>query len=556
MNHPDTSPLSTGRTPAREIRVDAYRQILIWPVLLRESASAAPLADRVDALTREPGSKWENRPLTAAYATRRANVQMPYGGKREELVHDPTFEEIVYFHPFVRDFLYGDGRTERGTRSLFRLTRSDIQAVQMTTSAGRAYQFDVDRVELYLAKPNVAILVMEVGLRIGDEPKIHLDDALRIQAELRHVFPPYFRPRDDRNPAAGDWGGNCPRSMAWLDADGKILATDNFHDDIGQAYHARRGFAEFTALGGEPPVAAHWKYLLHPLVPMRKYDDLDAVQQIIDERIPGMTYLSVQDPRAVIEGDLDRLAFCEPSEPQPYPYSPEFFARQRANHTYTRFWRHDASFDCIQDGAAGKTFDTLLLCSACQFVAIGNASNTFFTNIKFHHFRQHYFRIGLLLHFHRAALLKFLDDLAESVKLLRDAPSDQELLNTAYVDKSRQVLKSFLKFRSRCWFEEVSNQMQGAEIYDWWSEQMGVDRLFKEVETLADSVHRVLMTERNTDNAGKGLQIAIVALIVSIISLIVTLFTTNPSPTTKTRPATERVKVSPVPLATPAGETR
>ena len=98
--------------------------------------------------------------------------------------------------------------------------------------------------------------------------------------------------------------------------------------------------------------------------------------------------------------------------------------------------------------------------------------------------------------------------------------------------------------------------MQGAEIYDWWSERMGVDRLFKEVETLADSVHRVLMTERNTDNAGKGLQIAIVALIVSIIGLATNLWTDDRPAAVKSRPTTEKLQVDSQPVPKPVGKSR
>jgi hypothetical protein len=504
-----------GTTPTEKVAVHAYRQILIWPTLLKESVSAAPLAQRAQELAKEEGSQWEFRPLLPIYAEKAARVDAPYGGSRADLLTEPTFEEIVYFHPFVRDFLYGDGQREEKSRSLFRLVRTDIRAARVVTER-REYRLDVDRVELYLAKPNVAIMVMEIGCRPSDSDPLSLADVLDLQNRVRHVFPPYFMPRDFKKPTDGQIGGNCPRLVEWLDGSGQVLSRSNFDDDFKARHLARHHFAGFTAAGSEPPVAAHWQYLLHPLPPLRKYDDGSAVQQIIDERIPGMTYLSVDDPRGIQLGDLDRLVFCESAESQEFPYAPEFLEPQRGRHAYTRYWHRDKS----HDATFGKKFDTLYLCSAFQFVAVGAASNWFFTNLIFNHFRQHYFRIGLVAHMQRAALLKFKDDLAEAVKLLRDEKSEQELLNSEYADRVRHVLKSFLKFRSRSWFTEVSNQLQGAELYAWWSERMGVERLFREVESLTETSHDVLLNERVLNLTDKSYRGSLVALFVSALSLI------------------------------------
>lgn len=515
---PGATPLSAGTTPAEQVAVRAYRQILIWPSLLKESISAKPLAELAGELAKAEDSKWESKPLSSSAAERAARVDAPYGGSRQDLMNEPTFEEIVYFHPFVRDFLYGDGQRDEKSRSLFRLVRTDIRTARVVTDR-RSYQLDVDRVELYLAKPNVAILVMEIGYRPNESDAFNLADVLDLQNRVRHVFPPYFMPGDLKHPSAGQIGGNCPRLVEWLDASGEVLASSNFDDNFKERHLARHHFAGFTAAGGEPPVASHWRYLLHPLPPLRKYDDGLAVQQIIDERIPGMTYLSVDDPRGIRAGDLDRLVFCESAESQEFPYAPEFLEPQRGHHAYTRYWHRDSSHDARQ----GKTFNTLYLCSAFQFIAVGAASNWFFTNLIFNHFRQHYFRIGLIAHMQRAAILKFKDDLAEAVKLLRDEETRRELLNSEYADRVRHVLKSFLKFRSRSFFTEVSNQLQGAELHAWWSEQVGVERLFREVETLAKTCHDVLHNERSGQLSENSYKLAIGAFLIAVVSLIVSL---------------------------------
>jgi hypothetical protein len=471
---------------AAGIPVECYRQILFLPLHLKQ----VPLPSNQErqgqlepwlAQLRDP---WFEKPTLPKTVT-------------PERGDDITYEEMVYFHPFVRDFLYGDGSGDE--RPLVRLTRSDISSIEVQLGDGPTVTLKIPRMELYLCKPLVAVLVIEVAEPIRqDGHPFSLADALRLQSQLRQVFPPFFQ---DEKP------GNCPRRVAFRDGNGLEFAVSDF----GQG---REHFARFTHCGAEPPVASHWQSLLEPLRPYQ--GDVQGengfwYQQIEDDRMPGMTFVGVKNPREIRGGDFDRLTWGDYVNPWdgPYPYAADFLKSHRAEHTYDRFWDKLPGDDAVGN-------DTRYLCSGYQFVAVVKAghgnSSWFQETILQDHFRRHYFRMGLLLHYQRAALLKFQDDLAEAVKLISGQHTDDEWGNPEFRARVSHIQMTFLKFRTRAGFTEVSNQLQGREIYAWWLKLLGTDKLFGQVDGECQRLHSGLAEYETRDLArlaGWGIPVSI-----------------------------------------------
>ncbi|MBV9121779.1 MAG: hypothetical protein JO112_00285 [Planctomycetes bacterium] len=463
--------------PAPQIRVHAYRQILIWPLLLKK---IPPPENRLEAAL----EAWARRMVSPSGQTTTAweladtlprNVT-PLGNFDE-----PTYEEMVYFHPFVRDFFYGDGTSETQDRPLRRLRRRDIRQVEIELTSDiptPAFLLDVPRVELYLCQPLVALLVVEVAWPVAgssDDRQMNLQNALALQSQFRQVYPPFFK---------GAEPGNCPRRVTWYTTD-PVGQPSRIDSDF---LAGRDRFATFTHQGAEPPVAHHWEWLLRPLEPFPgQHRQGFFYQQIIDDRIPGMTYLAVDDPRTISDGDFDRLSFCDIGGQARFPFSKDFLDKNRDHHAYDRFWRPTPDHD-LKD----YQLNTRYLCSGYQFLTIGSAHNWFFVNILPDHFRRHYFKMGLILHFHRAALLKFADELAEVIKVLKGKGPQEELGDRGFREKVAALQMTFLKFRSRSWFTEVSNQLQGGELFTFWSGRMGTEKLFHEVDATSQRLYEAL----------------------------------------------------------------
>lgn len=451
--------------PAAEIVAPVYRQILFWPLILKHQPATDKVSRQLDEWLTVLKPNWGD-PVPSLPKS----VSPPMGD-------DVTFEEIVYFHPFVRDFLFGDG-DPTGDRTLRRLKRSDVSAVKVESAKdGPILTLTVARLELYLCKPLVALMVIEVHQpKWPGDAVFTLADALNLQSQLRQVHPPFFLP----------WGpaGNCPHAVTFVTDAGEVRS--DF--DAGRDH-----FARFTHSGAEPPVAAHWQALLAPLKPFPgslkdehgHYTPEGTglfYQQIEDDRMPGMTFLTVPNPREVTEGDYDRLTWCDTPGERKYPYSGDFLALSRQKHQYDRFW----------DGRVATPpddYDTRYLCSGYQLVMVGRDDNPDIRNFLWDHFRRHYFWMGLILHCQRSVLLKFQDDLGEAVKLISGQSTDKEWSNPQFRERVAYIQMTFLKFRTRAGFTEVSNQLQGRELFAWWMGQLGTDKLFNQVDVECQRLH-------------------------------------------------------------------
>ena len=129
---------------------------------------------------------------------------------------------------------------------------------------------------------------------------------------------------------------------------------------------------------------------------------------------------------------------------------------------------------------------TRWLCSGYGFVVVGADGDPYYTRQIQANFHHHYFRMGLIAHFHRASILILRDALADAIKL----PAG---------DKRRAAITDvqgrMVEFRSRYWFREVSTQLQGQEIFRWWSDRLDNQELFEQVSDDIDAAASLVRTE-------------------------------------------------------------
>jgi len=493
--------------PSFDLPVKKYRNILIWPLLLRGNpAGDGPPLARWSKVFTDAG--WEANHPTKVVQNGREVWRVPAGN---------PYEEVVYFHPFVRDFLYGDGTTEPKDRAIHRLNHPKAKTVRVAFTSFRfapcqedvTLRLTVDRVELYLCKPNVALFVVEVSTPVHDaDPTrpVTLAQVLDFQDQFRRIYPPFWYD----TPAKGDDATNpglCMKSVEWFAQAGPI--PPKIDPLVPHDCTARAGtFKDFTADGAEPPVFAHWRYFLAPLCPLHTRHDIDAdtlcYQQIMDERIPALSYVGVDDSAAITPGDLDRLTFFDAAGADDFPYDRGFLDEHRKRHTYERFAHYGTRF----------------LFSGYGFTTVGNVGDYFFGTVLEGHFRHHYFKLGLLAHYLRASLLGFADELAEAIKLLQgEGDVLTEWSNPKFRDKVQQIQTRFLKFRNRSWFPEVSNQQQGSELHQKWFAHLSLDTLFRQVCDTSAQLHASLAEHETRQLSRSQEKLAKIAAIVLPLSV-------------------------------------
>ena len=435
----------TDAKPKKLVR--EFRQILVWPIQLMPLREGAQIQEHWEALS-QPGT------------------DHPWRELRDEFSCDPTqfqqrhYSEFVTFLPYVRRFLYGEGkgRTDAGVVDspirVFR--RSDVAALRATFPGAHSVPLTVSiaHVDLcFFYDIDVVILIVEV---FADD--VTLTQALDLLHRFGRGYPTYWH--DDGT------GGHCLVRAEWLGRDGAVLATSD--------YEERSRYLEFVGRYRAPRFAAHWTYLLKPLVPDHSDEKgLIRFRQIEYSRMPVLAYLAMDNARELTRADFVRLGLVTGAGAvdDEAPYSSRYLRDFEERYCYDQFWNDD------RPGRPG----TRLMSCGHAFVMVGDAGDPFFIdreNGLLGQFRHQYFLLFLIPHIHKATLLMLSDRMVDALNHLdiRDADSVKRFKRTI-----RQLREIFLRFTHRYWFHEVSDQPQAKELYRMTSNYLGSDRLYDEI---------------------------------------------------------------------------
>ncbi len=424
--------------------VKQFRQILLWPLQLRPIREGAQIQEH-----------WE--------LLERGGADNPWGEARDAFGCAPGefqlrhYSEFVTFLPYVRRFLYGDakgagvaGAAESPIR-VFR--RTDVAKVRMTfPGLADAVAFNVAHVDLcFFYDIDVVILVVEIFA--NDLTLTLVQDTMY---RFGRAYPTYWE--DGR-------AGHCLERAEWLSADGKVLAVSD--------YEERDQYLSTVGRFRAPRFAAHWEYLMKPLVPDHSdQKGLIRYRQIEYSRMPLLIYVAMDDARALTRADFVRLGLVTaPGASNALPYSERYVHDFEYRYCFDQFWNEQRS------GHPGTRF----MSCGHAFAMVGDAREPFFVDRDgglLGQFRHQYFLLFLIPHFHKAALLMLSDRMVDALNKLdiRDAESVKKFKRTI-----RQLLEIFLRFTHRYWFHEVSDQPQAKELFRMTANSLGTDRLYTEI---------------------------------------------------------------------------
>ncbi len=487
----------TGGAPV----VRHLRQVLLWPLRLMPVPALAGQPRRTPwQVLRGLGDASPWRELVDGYSGASARF------------HERHYNEFVTFLPYVQRFLYGEGRRARDAGAhdsaapmrVFR--RHDIAAVRVVARPGDApVTLEVVHIDLYFFfDVDVVLLNVEVGAN-----DLTLDQA---QEQLYRFGRGY--------PAGWNAGGQALHTMTsveWLDAAGAVLA----HSDSQK----RELFMAHVAEHRAPRTAAHWAYILRPLVADHSDEPGELrYRQIEYYRMPLMGYLALDDPRALSRDDFIRLGLVtgaggsdnaglvDPvhADAAALPYGSDHVADFEQRYCYDRFWAN-----------AGAAPNTRYLCSGHALIVIGDARSPFYGCRErgvLAQFRHQHFLLFLIAHFQKAALLMQSDRLVEALKGLDVGDADSV---RRFKRAIRSSFEGFLRFTHRYWFHEVSEQAQVRALFHLCSKHLDLDPLYDEV--------KVRMADMNTyldaDSLRRQANTVVRLTVVTILGLIGTVTT-------------------------------
>jgi hypothetical protein len=441
---PDTA----REAEATGTRVRHLRQILLWPVQL---------------LPLEEGSKlqhWEHLAQSGSWR----EVDDEFGDPTE--FQERHYNEFVTFLPPVQRFLYGQGvgkavRRIYGESPIKAMRQTAIAKARVTLSRGDApIELRIVHADLYFFfDVDIAILALEVA---ADD--LELSVAQEAVFRFGRAYPAYWEA--DRR------GGHCPWLVEWLSREGEVLAASD--------YEKREKYLAFVCKHRAPAVAAHWEYLLAPMV-LHHSDKRGPVRyrQLEYYRMPYMAFFAMKDCSGLTRADLIRLGIGnEPGASSELPYSESYLSRFEERFCNDRYG--DARLSLPSTG-------TRFMCTGHTMVVVGHAKDRFFMNSDggfLGRFRHQHFLLFLVAHFHKASLHMFSDRLVAAVSRL---DVDDAETSRAFRRNIRDAVENFLRFEHRYWFHEISNQAQARELFGLARQHLGLDALYREIrEELQD----------------------------------------------------------------------
>ena len=457
-----------------------FRQVLLWPLRLVPAAGRTTVTPPWQVLgTRGEESPWRE-------------VVDEYTGSPDDF-HERHYNEFVTFLPYVQRFLYGEGRAAPGraeadTESPMRVfRRSDVRRALLTLRSGQApVCVDIVHIDLYFFL-DVDLVLLNVEVGADDLP-------LATVQELMYRFGRGY-------PSGWQDDGQAVHSLAdaqWLDGDGRVLA----RSDARQ----RELFLAHVARHRAPRIAAHWAWLLQPLVSDHS-DQAGALRfrQIEYYRMPLMAYLALDDPSRLTRADFVRLGLVTGAGADEtdgaLPYAAGHLDDFERRHCYDRFWS--------PHGAAPHT---RYLGSGHALVVVGSARARFFTDPDrgvLAQFRHQHFLLFLIAHFQKAALLSFSDKLVEALRSLHV----EDLASVRRFKRSiRATFAVFLRFTHRYWFHEVAEQAQARALFNLTAGQLGTDPLYAEVKERIGDMNAYLEADSLRRQANTVVRLTVVTI--------------------------------------------
>jgi hypothetical protein len=462
-----------------------FRQILLWPLQVMHARVREPHISKywelLDAMGEQ--SPWRE-------------VEDEFGDPDD--FQERHYKEFITFLPYVQRFLYGEGtgreaQTGYGKSPIRVYRRRDIAKMRaVLDEQSPPVVFEVAHVDLYFFY-DIDIIILAVEFYASDLPLPLAQEAL---FKLGRAYPAFWE--------AGGQGGQCPRRVEWLAATGEILAASD--------YENRRKYLNFVCQHRSPNVAAHWGYLLQPLVLYHSdREGMIRFRQIEYHRMPLLAYLSFDDPSALTRGDFARLALVTRSGPSDaLPYSERELADFEQRYCYDKFWNPT-------DPALGSRY----LCCGHAFVMIGRAGDRFFADGDtglLGQFRHQYFLVNLIAHFHKATLMLFSEWLVTAISQLdiRDVDSVK-----TFKREIRRIFETFLRFTHRYWFHEVSNQAQAKDLFRMLTSHLETDRIYRDVSEAVKEMNQYL----DSDGLRRQANTVVRLTVVTTLGLIATVST-------------------------------
>lgn len=430
------------------------------------------------------------------------------------------YQAFNYFHPFVRRFWYSK-------KLVTRYRRNGLSKIAVVIGHEKIV-FKAACDLLYFSH-GIGVL----SLHLQSEAKLELKSAQRVMDELRRIYPPYISAFAKSPEGETEDGGHFVEEIHIEEVSGNqfFIVKDQLDDFIVMA-KAREEKQYDATEGGRHIWAKHWQYLLHPIITNTDSTNGFRAIQLGDDRgaIASMLPICHESYKPfmglISRGDMIRICFADPPGNDAYPYSEKYLESFEKRFCYDRFW---------YENKESTDAPSRIMNCGYAFTWLGDANDKYyFTDNKCGAppiFRQIYVPMLIIAHFLKAKLLVISNELAHQSG---SKPFDDDGVPSFDTEKLQSIKKDFVSFTQQYWFEEITPQEQGIELFDMTSRELRLKQHYDATRQQMQDIVEYIEAEnarRLNDTAHNltsyGFWIAVFGLLLSAFGVIVGIFGVN-----------------------------
>lgn len=367
-----------------------------------------------------------------------------------EVKNGRDYNELVYFHDFVKDTLFNTQDFDKNATSYyFEKELNQDAKYEIKIKDKNLYILNLEGVNLRLFDTGVGILSFEVENYKYKE----FEDILKINEYGRRIYPQFLE---------YDYCVNRTKNAFLAD----YIKVNGIKEDFSQEYKKIEIAKFILDILGENSFTTN-----------KSKVGSNFIQPIIDDRMFVLSWYgndtcsSMLRKREWIDSDnWYRYVFVDGNNKTVQDNKMQEELIQQA--TYSRWNDYGTlfgitrySFNCLTDEDFGKNF-------------------------ILNHIKTIYFQMVILLLAQRASLLRFSDEITAISDIDKDKPSAKQI---------SILYKNYLRFVNKLYFKEVTAQDQGIELYDKAIEILNIKRDIEDLRTEIGSLNSYAFLEQERE---------------------------------------------------------
>lgn len=152
-----------------------------------------------------------------------------------------------------------------------------------------------------------------------------------------------------------------------------------------------------------------------------------------------------------------------------------------------------------------------------RYSSVYTGFGDYFAGTVYHHYNSMYYQLAVLSLFYRVFLIDFAKSVAETTKKLQNSQSRDDFL---------YLKEKFMFFSNIYWFEEVTNQDEGIEIFDMYKQSFLFRNMYQQIKEEVDRADEYMdictrkkLEESNSRITKYGIPVGIAAVITGFFGM-------------------------------------